>query len=99
MFLIFLDLLQWQKGSNMEDHKTKKPTKKQAIQNVKNETEKILKDSFVKNMILGSDVAYRTILEYIEKGHTIKDVKEFCQMNINHKDAMERATTNKKENN
>ena len=83
----------------MEDHKSKKPTKKQAIQNVKNETEKILKDSFVKNMILGSDVAYRTILEYIDKGHSIEDVKKFCQMNINHKDAMEKVATNKKENN
>ena len=47
-------------------------------------------------MILGSDVAYRTIIEYINKGHSVEDVKAFCQMNIEHKDAMEKVTTNKK---
>ena len=83
----------------MEDHKAKKPTKKQAIQNVKDNVESTLKENFVKNMILGSDVAYRTIIEYINKGHSVEVVKAFCQMNIEHKDAMEKVTTNKKENN
>lgn len=83
----------------MEDHKAKKPTKKQAVQNIKDNVENTLKENFVKNMILGSDVAYRTIIEYINKGHSVEDVKAFCQMNIEHKDAMEKVTTNKKENN
>ena len=35
----------------MEDHKAKKPTKKQAVQNIKDNVENTLKENFVKNMI------------------------------------------------
>ncbi len=37
----------------MEDHKVKRPTKKQAMQNVVDYTEKTIKDNYIKALIQG----------------------------------------------
>ncbi len=83
----------------MEGHKSKKPTKKQAVEifgkNIADHTDGILKGNFILNLIQGSDIAYHTIVDYINDGHTLEEVKNFCQMNIDNRKVMEEVATKK----
>ena len=61
----------------MEDHKAKKPTKKQAIQNVKDNVESTLKENFVKNMLGNEFVAYVIITEKM-----MNKIESMCGMDL-----------------
>lgn len=66
----------------MQDHKTKKPTKKQMIDSIPKVMEDELKKNYIKNMIQGSEIAYSMMLEYINEGHTLEEVKSFIEKTL-----------------
>ena len=72
----------------MDGYKTKKPTKKQMIEEIiPKQYEQKLKDIHIKGMIQGFEVANQMLMEYAEK-HTIEEVVEFCKKNVDKKDVM-----------
>ena len=72
----------------MEGHKSKKPTKKQMIEEIiPNQYEQKLKDIHIKGMVQGFEVANQMLLKYAES-HTIEEVVEFCKKNVENKDVM-----------
>ena len=54
----------------------KKPTKKQIQQNIVNHYENSLKENFIKNMVMGFEVASQMYLDKIESGCTLDELKE-----------------------
>ena len=74
----------------MDGHKKKKPTKAELIASIPNVVNKELKDNFAKNMMQGFEVANQTMLDYINDGHNLNDVKGFVERNLSKegKDAM-----------
>ena len=44
--------------------------------------EQELKSNYIKNMVMGYELGQQMILDYIEKGHTIDEVKEFVIKNL-----------------
>ena len=77
----------------MEGHKSKKPTKKQMIEEIiPREFEQKLKDVHIKGMVQGFEVANQMLLEYAES-HTIEEVVEFCKKNSEQKDVMEKVVS------
>lgn len=74
----------------MEGHKSKKPTKKQMIEEViPNQFKEELRNAHIKGMVQGFEVANQMLLEYAEC-HTIEEVIDFCKKNIESKDVMEK---------
>ena len=74
----------------MEGHKSKKPTKKQMIEEIiPKQFEQRLKDIHIKGMVQGFEVANQSILDYAEN-HTLEEVMEFCRKNVKNKDVMEK---------
>ena len=72
----------------MEGHKSKKPTKKQMIEEIiPKQFEQRLKEMHIKGMVQGFEVANQMLLEYAES-HTIEEVVEFCKKNVENKDVM-----------
>jgi len=66
----------------MQDHKSKKPTKAQLIESIPNAMKSELNKNFILNMIQGSDLAYQMMLDYINSGHTLDEVKSFIEKNL-----------------
>ena len=74
----------------MEGHKSKKPTKKQMIEEIiPKQFEQKLKEMHIKGMMQGFEVANQMLIEYAEC-HTIEEVVEFCKKNVESKDVMEK---------
>lgn len=78
-------------------HKKKKPTKAELIASIPKIVENDLKKNYIKNMAQGGQIAQQMILDYINAGHGIDDVKSFIEKNlsIEGKDAMGRVTQSK----
>ena len=77
----------------MEGHKSKKPTKKQMIEEIiPKQYEQKLKDIHIKGMVQGFEVANQMLLKYAES-HTIEEVVEFCKKNSEQKDVMEKVVS------
>ena len=77
----------------MEGHKSKKPTKKQMIEEIiPKQFEQRLKEMHIKGMVQGFEVANQMLLEYAES-HTIEEVVEFCKKNSEQKDVMEKVVS------
>lgn len=55
-----------------------------------------LKKNFIKNMIMGSNLAYEMIYNKIVSGATLDDIKNFCNMMINKKEDVEKIVTKDK---
>ena len=74
----------------MDGHKKKKPTKAELIASIPNVVNKELKDNFAKNMMQGFEVANQMMLDYINDGHNLDDIKCFIERNLSKegKDAM-----------
>ena len=66
----------------MEDKKSKKPTKKQLLEQIPIIMEQQLKSNYIKNMVMGFEIGQQMILDYINNGHTIEEVKEFVNKNL-----------------
>ena len=78
-----------------QSHNKKKPTKKQIQQNIVNHYENSLKENFIKNMVMGFEVASQMYLDKIESGCTIDELKEFIKKNIENESIMESVATRK----
>ena len=74
----------------MEGHKKKKMTKAELIASIPQVMNKELKDNFAKNMMHGFEIANTMMLDYINDGHSLEDVKGFIERNLSKegKDAM-----------
>ena len=66
----------------MDGHKKKKPTKAEMIASIPKHVEDAIKQGHIKNMMIGYKVANQMILDYIEAGHTIDEVKSFVEKNV-----------------
>lgn len=66
----------------MEDRKVKKLTKKQALEQIPIIMEQELKSNYIKNMVMGFELGQQMILDYINNGHTIEEVREFVTKNL-----------------
>ena len=71
----------------MEGHKSKKPTKKQMMEDIPKMFEQELKSAHIKGMVQGYEVANQMLLEWAEN-HTIEELIEFCKKNVENKDVM-----------
>ena len=66
----------------MEGHKKKKPTKAEMIASIPKVVEKELNKNYIKNMSQGGQIAQQMILDYINDGHGIEEVKSFIKKNL-----------------
>lgn len=73
-----------------ESHRKKKPTKKQAQSMIVKTFEDELKKNYIKNMIQGRDIFAQTILDYINSGKTIDEIKSFCESTLHSSEMIEK---------
>lgn len=83
-----------------EGYKKKKPTKKEAQDMIVKTFEQELKKNHIKGMVQGQEVFAQTILDYINNGKTLDDIKRFCETTLNSKETFEKIIMkeNEKEN-
>ena len=81
-----------------QSHKNKKPTKKQLEQSVVNKFQSEVKSQHIKNIMIGFETANQLILDKINEGSNIEEIKSFCEKNIKNKDIMNKIIEQKKEN-
>lgn len=72
----------------MDGHKIKKPTKAEIIASIPKHVEDTIKAGHIKNMMIGYQVANQMLLDYINDGRTIDEVKAFVEKNVS-KDGIE----------
>ena len=63
--------------------------------NVADKFEGALKENFIKNIVMGFEIANQMIIDYINKGHTLEEVKAFCEKNVKKKDVLEKVANGK----
>ena len=68
----------------MEGRKSKKPTKKQMMEELPKKFEQELKNAHIKGMVQGYELSNQMLMEYAEN-HTIEEVVEFCKKNVEDK--------------
>lgn len=73
-----------------QSHKPKKPTKKQMIEQIPKVAESDLKKNFIKNIIIGFESCNQMILDKINSGATLEEVKSFVELNSKNKDVVEK---------
>ena len=73
-----------------QSHKPKKPTKKQMIEQIPKVVESDLKKNFIKNIMIGFESCNQMILDKINNGSTLEEVKSFVEMNLKNKDVVEK---------
>ena len=79
--------------NNLDGHKGKKPTKKQMIEEViPNQFKEELRNTHIKGMVQGFEVANQLLLEYADS-HTIEELRDFCKKNIEQKQVMEKVVS------
>lgn len=66
----------------MDSHKKKKQTKAEMIASIPKHVEDKLKEGYIKNMVQGFTLANKMLLDYINDGHTIDEVKSFVEKNV-----------------
>lgn len=62
----------------LESHKRKLPTKKQAKNMIIETFKQELKKNHIKGLIEGGEIISKTILDYINNGKSIDEIKNFC---------------------
>ena len=55
-----------------------------------------LKKNLIKNIMIGFNTANQMILDYIDNGHNLDEVKEFCLKNVEKKDIVENIISDEK---
>lgn len=78
-------------------HRKKKPTKKEAQSLIVKTFESELKKNYIKNMIQGRDIFAQTILDYINSGKTIDEIKSFCESTLHSGEVTEKVAMEIKE--
>ncbi len=79
----------------MDGHKSKKPTKKQMIEEViPNQFKEELHKAHIKGLVQGFEVANQMLIDYAD-GHSFEQVIDFCKKNIEQKSVMESMVSGK----
>jgi len=73
-----------------QSRKPKKPTKKQMIEQIPKVMEQDLKKNFIKNLVQGFEISNQMILDKINNGATLEEVKSFVELNLKNKDVVEK---------
>ena len=81
-----------------QSRKPKKLTKKQMIEQIPKVFEQDLKKNFVKNIMIGFESCNQMILDKINNGATLEEVKNFVELNLKNKDVVEKVANGKEEN-
>lgn len=63
----------------MPQDRQKKQTKKEKIEQLGKYVDTTLKENFIKNLVQGGEICAQEILDMINEGKTIEDVKSFCE--------------------
>ena len=75
--------------NNSDGHNTKKPTKKQMIEEViPNQLKQELHNAHIKGLVQGFEVANQMLIDYAD-GHSFEQVLDFCKKNIENRNVME----------
>ena len=74
----------------IQSRKPKKPTKKQMIEQIPKVMEQDLKKNFIKNIMIGFESCNQMILDKINNGATLEEVKNFVELNLKNKDVVEK---------
>lgn len=80
-----------------ESHRKKKPTKKEAQGMIVKTFEQELKKNYIKALIQGREIFAQTILDYINDGKTIEDIKRFCETTLHSDEVTEKVAMGIKE--
>ena len=80
-----------------QSRKPKKPTKKQMIEQIPKVVESDLKKNFVKNIMIGFESCNQMILDKINSGASLEEVKNFVELNLKNKDVVEKVANGKEE--
>ena len=73
----------------MDGHKSKKPTKKQMIEEIiPKQFKDELNKTHIKGLVQGFEVANQMLIDYAD-GHSLEEVVDFCKKNIEQKSVME----------
>ena len=86
--------------NNLDGHKTKKPTKKQMLEEViPSQLKQELHNAHIKGLVQGFEVANQMILDYIKSGKNLDEVVSFIEKNLSKegKDAMMKVVIGGKE--
>ena len=73
-----------------QSRKPKKPTKKQMIEQIPKVVESDLKKNFIKNLVQGFEISNQMILDKINNGATLDEVKSFVELNLKNRDVVEK---------
>lgn len=79
----------------MQSRKPKKPTKKQMIEQIPKVVESDLKKNFIKNIMIGFESCNQMILDKINSGASLEEVKNFVELNLKNKDVVEKVANGK----
>lgn len=67
----------------MPQDRKRKQTKKEKLTEVADRigqyTDKTLKDNFIRNLVQGGEICAQNILDMINDGATVEEVKSFCE--------------------
>lgn len=80
-----------------QSHRKKRPSKKEAQSMIVKTFENELKKNYIKNMIQGQEIFAKTILDYINSGKTIDEIKSFCEKALHMSEVTEKVAMNIKE--
>ena len=80
-----------------ESHKKRKPTKKEAQNMIFKTFKDELKKNHIKGLVQGGNVMAKTILNYINSGKTIDEIKSFCEVTLHSNDTIENIASGNKE--
>jgi hypothetical protein len=81
-----------------QSRKPKKPTKKQMIEQIPKVMEQDLKKNFIKNLVQGFEISNQMILDKINGGASLEEVKIFVELNLKNKNVVEKVANGKEEN-
>jgi hypothetical protein len=73
-----------------QSRKPKKPTKKQMIEQIPKVVESDLKKNFIKNIMIGFESCNQMILDKINSGASLEEIKNFVELNLKNKDVVEK---------
>lgn len=78
-----------------QSHRKRKPTKKEMQQKVVDTFQSELKKNYIKALIQGQEIFAKTILDYINNGKSLDEIKSFCEIALHNSQKIEEISTNK----
>ena len=63
----------------MPQDRKKRQTKKEKIEQLGKYVDTTLKENFIKNLVQGGEICAQNILDMINDGATVEEVKSFCE--------------------